>query len=282
MNNIRLIATDLDGTFLKNDKSISPSNLETLRWLGETGIVRVAATGRNMMKVREVIPEHVPFDFVVYSSGSGVYDFRENRHIETTSIPAVTANLLIRFFLSEDLNFHAFYPAPDNHLHWVHRGSKFCEEFERYHQHHFKYAEPLPAEGIIPSGLSQFLLVFPGDEQTFFRMKERIEAITDDIRIIRATSPLETGYIWMEIFHRSVSKGNGVLFLCNRLGIDPDATMGIGNDYNDIDLLEFTAHSFLTDNAPQELKQHFTILPANEADAFAHIIDKMKTEWTEI
>ncbi|HNX78404.1 MAG TPA: HAD hydrolase family protein, partial [Prolixibacteraceae bacterium] len=101
-------------------------------------------------------------------------------------------------------------------------------------------------------------------------------------RIIRATSPLETGYIWMEIFHRSVSKGNGVLFLCNRLGIDPNATMGIGNDYNDIDLLEFTAHSFLTDNAPQELKQHFTILPANEADAFAHIIDKMKTEWTEI
>lgn len=282
MNNIRLIATDLDGTFLKNDKSISPSNLETLRWLGETGIVRVAATGRNMMKVREVIPEHVPFDFVVYSSGSGVYDFRENRHIETTSIPAVTANLLIRFFLSEDLNFHAFYPAPDNHLHWVHRGSKFCEEFERYHQRHFMYAEPLPAEGIIPSGLSQFLLVFPGDEQTFFRMKERIEAITDDIRIIRATSPLETGYIWMEIFHRSVSKGNGVLFLCNRLGIDPNATMGIGNDYNDIDLLEFTAHSFLTDNAPQELKQHFTILPANEADAFAHIIDKMKTEWTEI
>lgn len=282
MNNIRLIATDLDGTFLKNDKSISPSNLETLRWLGETGIVRVAATGRNMMKVREVIPEHVPFDYVVYSSGSGVYDFRENRHIDTTSIPAVTANLLIRFFLSEDLNFHAFYPAPDNHLHWVHRGSKFCEEFERYHQHHFKYAEPLPAEGMIPSGLSQFLLVFPGDEQTFFRMKERIEAITDDIRIIRATSPLETGYIWMEIFHRSVSKGNGVLFLCNRLGIDPNATMGIGNDYNDIDLLEFTAHSFLTDNAPQELKQHFTILPANEEDAFAHIIDKMKTEWTEI
>ena len=282
MNNIRLIATDLDGTFLKNDKSISPSNLETLRWLGETGIVRVAATGRNMMKVREVIPEHVPFDFVVYSSGSGVYDFRENRHIETTSIPAVTANLLIRFFLSEDLNFHAFYPAPDNHLHWVHRGSKFCEEFERYHQHQFKYAEPLPAEGIIPSGLSQFLLVFPGDEQTFFRMKERIEAITDDIRIIRATSPLDTGYIWMEIFHRSVSKGNGVLFLCNRLGIDPDATMGIGNDYNDIDLLEFTAHSFLTDNAPEELKQHFTILPANEEDAFAHIIEKMKTEWTEI
>jgi Cof subfamily protein (haloacid dehalogenase superfamily) len=282
MNNIRLIATDLDGTFLRNDKSISLSNLETLHWLGEKGIVRVAATGRNMVKVREVIPDHVPFDFVVYSSGSGVYDFRENRHIHMTSISPASANQLIRFFLSEDISFHAFHPSPDNHLHWYHRGSEPCGEFERYHRRHFMYAEPLPENGTIPTGLSQFLLVFPGNEQKFFRMKERIEAMCDEIRIIRATSPLDTGYIWMEIFHRSVSKGNGVLFLCNRLGIAPDMTMGIGNDYNDIDLLEITAHSFMTDNAPEELKQHFTVLPANEEDAFAHVIDKMKTEWTGI
>jgi len=282
MNNIRLIATDLDGTFLRNDKSISPSNLETLHWLGDEGIVRVAATGRNMVKVREVISDHVPFDFVVYSSGSGVYDFRENRHLHITSISKASANHLIRFFLTEDINFHAFHPAPENHLHWYHRGSEPCPEFERYHQHHQMFAEPLPVSGMIPSGLSQFLLVIPGDAQRYALMKERIEAICDEIRIIRATSPLETGYIWMEIFHKSVSKGNGVLYLCNRLGIDPNTTLGIGNDYNDIDLLEFTAHSFLTDNAPEELKKHFTLLPANEEDAFAHVIDKMKTEWTGV
>ena len=282
MNNIRLVATDLDGTFLRNDKTVSPSNLDTLRWLGEQGIVRVAATGRNMVKVKEVIHENVPFDYVVYSSGSGIFDFRHHQHIRTTSISCDSANLLVSFFLAEDLNFHAFRPAPDNHLHWYYRGSEFCEEFERYHQHHYPYAEPLPSSGKLESGLSQFLLVFPGDESRFYRMKESIEAICPEIRVIRATSPLETGYIWMEIFHKSVSKGNGVLFLCNLLGIDPDHTLGIGNDYNDIDLLEFTAHSFLTDNAPEELKQHFTILPANEEDAFAHVIDKMKTEWTGI
>ena len=40
----------------------------------------------------------------------------------------------------------------------------------------------------------------------------------------------------------------GVLEVCRVSGIDPKLTMGVGNDYNDFDLLEFTRHSFLTDN----------------------------------
>ena len=55
MKNIRLVATDLDGTFLKNDKSISPKNLEALNVLGDRKIVRAVATGRNLRKVKEVL-----------------------------------------------------------------------------------------------------------------------------------------------------------------------------------------------------------------------------------
>ena len=53
---IKLVATDLDGTFLRNDKSVSDENMEALHWLGERGILRVIATGRNLKKTREVNP----------------------------------------------------------------------------------------------------------------------------------------------------------------------------------------------------------------------------------
>jgi Cof subfamily protein (haloacid dehalogenase superfamily) len=275
MNNIRLVATDLDGTFLRNDKTISPANLDTLEHLGSNGIIRVAATGRNMLKVKDVIPDHVPFDYIVYSSGAGIFNWHENRHIYTKSISAASADHLISYFISEDVNFHAFHPAPENHLHWYHRGSEPCEEFERYHLHHQMHARPLPDSGKLNSELCQFLVVIPGDEEKFYRMKNQIEALCPEIRVIRATSPLNTGYIWMEIFHKSVSKGNGVLYLCNLLDIDPKNTLGIGNDYNDIDLLEVTAYSFLTDNAPDELKKSFRLVPANEEDAFALVVSKI-------
>mgnify|MGYP001117761389 CR=1 FL=1 len=275
MNNIKLVATDLDGTFLRNDKTISPSNLDTLRMLGDRKVVRVAATGRNMHKFREVIPDHVPFDFVVYSSGAGVYDCTGNNHIYTRNIPADIASLLIRCFKSRDVNFHAFWPAPENHHLWYHRGSSHCEEFERYFTFHHALAAPLPEKGMPETDLCQFLVVIPGDEQKYATLKSDIEAISPEIRVIRASSPLNTGYIWLEIFHKSVSKGNGVLFLCKRLNISPEETLGIGNDYNDIDLLEFTGHSFLTDNAPAALKKNFRLLPANEDDAFAHVISQI-------
>lgn len=272
MENIRLVATDLDGTFLRDNKSISRSNLEALLALGRKDIVRVAATGRNLKKVHEVIPDEIPFDYFIYSSGAGVYHTREKRHLYTCNIPEETATRLIRYFLREDVNFHAFMAAPENHHLWYHRGSEPCEEFERYFEFHRSFAFPLPPSGEVGSDLCQFLVVIPNDETRFLAMKQKVEAISPAIRVIRSSSPLNTGYIWMEIFHHSVSKGNGVLFLCNLLGIDPAHTLGIGNDYNDIDLLEFTEHSFLTDNAPESLKAGFRLVPTNEEDAFAHVV----------
>ena len=76
MNNIKLVATDLDGTFLKNDRSISPGNLQALRLLGKKISIRVVATGRNLGKVSEVIHHQFPFYFFVYASGAGVYNWK--------------------------------------------------------------------------------------------------------------------------------------------------------------------------------------------------------------
>jgi Cof subfamily protein (haloacid dehalogenase superfamily) len=275
MKNIRLVATDLDGTFLKDNKSISASNMEALHFLGDKGIVRIAATGRNLQKAEEVIPAHIPFDFIIYSSGAGIFNRANRHHLYTQNIPEKTAHNLMRFFISEDLNFHVFRPAPQNHLLWYHRGSKHCDEFERYFEYHKDLATPLPANGRVDSDVCQFLVVIPGNEAQFSEMKARIGSFSQEICIIRASSPLQTGYIWIEIFHKNVSKGNSLLYLCNLLKIDPENTLGIGNDYNDIDLLEFTAHSFLTDNAPEVLKKHYVLTPTNEEDAFAHVISQI-------
>lgn len=272
MDNIRLVATDLDGTFLRNDRTISQANLDALYYLGSKKVIRVVATGRNLHKVDEVIPEPVPFDYIIYSSGAGIFNRRDHRHIYSRNISSSSANQLIRYFISQDVNFHAFHPAPENHRLWFYRGTESCAEFERYFSFHNSFAVPLPESGTITSGLCQFLVVMPGDENKFHLMKKEIESACEEVRVIRSSSPLNTGYIWLEVFHHSVSKGNGVLYLCDLLGITPENTLGIGNDYNDLDLLEFTEHSFITDNAPEELKGNFRMVPSNEEDAFAHVI----------
>lgn len=270
MKNIKLVATDLDGTFLRNDRTISPKNLETLNRLGERGILRVAATGRNLRKVMEVISNDIPFDYIIYSSGAGIYNWQEKKHVFQQNIEAGPASLLSDYFRKKNLNFSVFAPAPENHRLWFHKGGEECEEFNRFFSFHDSWSEALPLNGSFKSGLCQFLLIIPEDEQNFLKLKEEIECQSDQIRVIRSSSPVTKGYIWVEVFHREVSKGQGVQHLCSLLDIGPLETAGIGNDYNDLDLLNFTAHSYVTSNAPEPVKSWYQAVPSNEEDAFYH------------
>ena len=275
LKNTRLVVTDLDGTFLKNDRTISIKNLEALELLGEKKIIRAVATGRNLKKVTEVLNNHVPFDYIVYSSGAGLYDWKEKKHISNQNIDVETSNKLLQFFIERKLNFHAFHPSPENHLHWYFRGETYCDEFERYFDFNQNFASELDLLQIPETELCQFLVIIKEDDNLFGEMKNEIESISPEIRVIRSSSPITKGFIWIEIFHRSVSKGNGVKKICELLNIGQNETLGIGNDYNDLDLLEFTNISFLTENAPVEIKHLFPNTVSNENDAFAFAIQSI-------
>ena len=275
LKNTRLVVTDLDGTFLKNDRTISNKNLEALKLLGEKKIVRVVATGRNLKKVTEVLNNHVPFDYIVYSSGAGLFDWKEKTNIYNQNISVETSTRLLQFFVGRKLNFHAFHPSPENHLHWYFRGENFCGEFERYFDFNQNFASELNYLQLPKTELCQFLVIIKEDENLFAEMKKLIESISTEIRVIRSSSPITKGYIWIEVFHRSVSKGNGVKHICELLKIDKSQTLGLGNDYNDLDLLEFTNYSFLTENAPFEIRHLFPNIVSNENDAFAVLIQPL-------
>jgi Cof subfamily protein (haloacid dehalogenase superfamily) len=276
MNNIKLIATDLDGTFLKNDKTVSPENLKALKWLGEQNIIRVAATGRNLKKVKDVIGDHIPFDYVVYSSGAGVVNLKTGETLFNQNLARDSVKKLLNYFVNQKLNFHAFFPTPENHKHWFFRGDNYCEEFERYFNFNSAFAYQLNVDDFPETELCQFLVMIPEDEQRFLKMSNEIETLCSEIRVIRASSPITKGYIWIEIFHHLVSKGNGIKHICDELDINYENTVSIGNDYNDFDLLEFTNYSFLTANSPKEIKGMYTVAPSNEDDAFAWVTQLIK------
>ena len=275
MKDIRLVATDLDGTFLRNDRSISEANIKALHALGERNVIRVAATGRNLQKVKEVLADDVPFDYIVFSSGAGVFCWREQKHIFSQNIVRSSARKLLDHFIEKKENFHAFFPVPENHKHYYNRGHRECEEFERYFNFNRYFATPLDKNMLPNSELCQFLVIIKEDEDHYLQLKAEIEALCPEIRVIRASSPITKGYIWIEIFHHSVSKGNGVLEVCKLHDIDSSQTMSVGNDYNDFDLLEFTQHSFLTGNSPEDIKGKYPLMPTNEEDAFAVMVQPL-------
>jgi len=174
MNNIKLVATDLDGTFLKEDRSISANNLKALHLLGDKDMIRVAATGRNLHKVEEVIRGDVPFDYIVFSSGAGVFDWKRRKHIFNRNIDSKSSKKISNYFIERRLNFHAFFPVPQNHKHWYFRGDKKCEEFERYFEFNNAYATDITKSGIPETEMCQFLVIIPENRKSLSSLKRRL------------------------------------------------------------------------------------------------------------
>lgn len=272
MSKIQLVATDLDGTFLKDNKSISEKNIRSLHLLGIKNILRVAATGRNLQKVKDVIPKDISFDYIVFSSGAGIYDWKNKKHIYFQNVSENPANALIQYLKPKKLNFNVFWPVPENHKYWFYKADKNCPEFEKHFSFNRSFAQELKNGSVVDSEVSQFLVIMKENMAIFNQLKEEIEGVSEELRVVRTSSPITKGYLWLEVFHQSVSKGNGVKHICDRHKIKYQQTLGVGNDYNDIDLLNFTEHSFITENAPQELRENYKNVPSNENDGFSFAI----------
>jgi len=273
MFEVKMVVTDLDGTLLQADNSISAADRQTLERLGMLGLCRVAATGRNLYKVRLVLNENSPFDYVIFSSGAGIMDWKTQKLLRAMSIPEGITQELTNYLISEKHNFKISRELPDNHnFGWWE--SYDCPELKRYVEHHKKFGEAIQIDPdhLFPS--SQFLMFFPIGSNQFELVKEKVQMAFPELSIIKTTSPLNPGYIWMEIFPNSVSKAHGIEEICRITGISQQNTLGIGNDFNDLEMLEFTQHSYVVDNAPEELKMKYLNSLAHYENGFSHAVNK--------
>ena len=117
-------------------------------------------------------------------------------------------------------------------------------------------------------------MFFPRESNQFDLFKEKILLTFPELSVIRTTSPLNPDYTWMEIFPSGVSKAHGIEEICRITGISQKNTLGIGNDFNDLEMLDFTHHSYVVGNAPEELKIKYLISLTHDKDGFSHAVNK--------
>jgi Cof subfamily protein (haloacid dehalogenase superfamily) len=273
--NIKLIATDLDGTLLKTDRTISEKDWQTLHRLESSNIVRVAATGRSLFKVRQVLTLNAPFDYLVFSSGAGIYDWSKQQLLQSEHFEPPIIEQLCRYLVFAKLNFFVFKPIPNNNLFWHHHGGSSCQEFDNYLDRHTGDYTVLD-EHKFPNEAGQFLAIIPNNDKLFEELKNGIYQACSGVKVIRATSPVDPLYTWLEIFPETVSKGHGIKWLCDKLNIGQAATIGIGNDYNDADMFDYVAHPYLLKNGVEALKQKYRWVGfTNDENGFSAVVEQM-------
>lgn len=278
MNWKKVAFTDLDGTLLNDEKQVSEQDYATLKALAKNNVARVAATGRPLQHVFTVIPEDYPLDYVIFSSGAGIIRWEDKAILYKQSLLQNEIKNVYALLMRHDLSFAIQHPIPDNHYFYYQINGTVTADFQNRCKRYASYARPLPGNGKKITRASQFLVTF-NTMQAF----NKIAAQIPRLQIIRATSPADFQTIWMEIFPQNVSKGQTANWLIDHLKVEKRHTFAIGNDYNDLHMLQWAAASYVVDNAPEELKQQFTSTLSNRDSGFSRAIyDYMKKSGTGI
>lgn len=267
---IKIVVTDLDGTLLPSMGEVSSKNYKCLEQLKESNITRVIATGRTLYSALAVLPDDFPIDYLIFSSGAGIMNWESKELIYSQQIDAKEVQELSQVLIDHKTDFMILDPIPLNHQFWYYQSGNKNSDFDRRLNLYKQFATPVGKIEDTKRDACQLLAILPNKEDWFEELKTKF----DDIKIIRATSPLDHESIWMEIFPLHISKGHGCEWLCKKLGLKSENSFVIGNDYNDIDLLEWGKHSYVVDNAPKELKDKYKTTENVIRDGFAIAVEE--------
>ena len=265
---INMVVTDLDGTLLDRDSRLSQVNRHTLVKLGEAGIPRVVATGRNYFSFRRLGLDDLPIDYLVFSSGAGIMEFRSRHIIHSSFLPDPEVNMIIQVLINQSISFMVHDLVTDNHRFLFYDCGRTDTDFHKRIELYKDHAWPLTLDPPNFHHACQVLAIVPQDIELLEDLRDKLNLF----RVIRTTSPIDGESMWIEIFPRDVSKGHGISWLCVKLGINEKECIGIGNDYNDLDMLETVGYPFVVDNAPEELRGIFPRVSSHTENGFSEAV----------
>ena len=254
---IKLIAYDLDGTFLDDKKEIPEENLRYLSMAGEKGIYPVVATGRLFRAVPEVFKKIPGARFFILINGAQVYDAEEDKIIFEANISKETALDVYRYGDTLDCIYDAY----------VNNSSYMTESMRD------RFDEYMPDKNYLPTlkalrnpvdDLKKFIEEGSYDIQKlqyFFRdldEKDRqYELLKKRYPELKITKSLISN---IEINSMTANKGNALNAICEYLGISSDNTVSFGDGMNDLDMIIAAGTGIAVKNADREVIENADIV----------------------
>lgn len=268
MSCLSMVVSDLDGTILQDGRRISTFDLDTLREIGEKGIIRVIATGRSLYSARAVLQDDFPVDYLIFSSGAGIVGWREKRLLMKQSLTPDEVKTIVKLLLVLKCDFMVHDPVPYNHFFTYYTSHRDNPDFERRRILYSEFATELDIASYRYREACQIIAIEPNAYGG--SMATRVRQLLPGLKVIRTTSPLDRQSVWIEIFPSGVSKASASDWICRKHGINGKRVLGIGNDYNDLDLLSWAHTGILVGDAPEELKSMFVAV--GEKNGFSEAV----------
>lgn len=254
MNNIKLIATDLDGTLLDRNMALSERNRIAFENAAAKGIILVVATGRSFRSVPDYVKNITGIKYAVTANGANTHDvstgkLMDSQHISDAAIDGVwdilnTKGIMLEVFVEGrpyvynwDYVNPQIFGTTDSYLKYFMATRKPVEDIFNFIKEH-------------QSQIENINLVFRSPNERLDAL-HRLESIAEKENSFTLTSSFPFN---LEIGGTNVDKATAIAKICSSHDIDSKDVMCLGDNHNDLTMVKYAGIGVAMEDAVDEVK----------------------------
>ena len=272
-SSIRLLATDIDGTLLNPQFHISDGDLQALRRAHAAGIEIVLVTGRRHTFALP-IARQLGFDLWLISSNGAVTRSLGGESFHRDLMPAATCRRLCGAMQEFRGNTVLTFDKEVKGAIVMERMDEVGVSIRRWLEKNMEFIDVVvPIEKALVADPVQTM--FCG---TMARMNQALVALEaagmdDSITVLRTEYP-ERDLSMIDVLNAGCSKGHALERWAKHRGYRRDEVMALGDNHNDVEMLEFAGHPVIMGNACEELRARgWRITRGNDACGVAAAVE---------
>ncbi|MGA5263672.1 HAD family hydrolase [Streptomyces griseoincarnatus] len=258
-----LIATDLDGTLLRGDDTLSDRSLAALARAGRAGVRHLVVTGRPAPRVRPLLDDLGCTGLAVCGQGAQVYDAAARRMLWSVRLDRELAETALGKIEAE---VGEVYAAVDQD---GVDGVTLIEPGYRMPHPTLPAVRVERRDDLWARPISKVLLRHPELSDDVLAAAAR--SVVGSLATVTMSGP---GTV--ELQPCGVTKATGLALAAEHLGVRPEETVAFGDMPNDIPMFRWAGHGVAMANAHPELKAVADeVTLSNEDDGVAVVLERL-------
>ena len=256
---IKVIATDMDGTLLDSRGQLDLPRLEKiLNRLDQRGVRFVIATGNEVHRMRQLLGHLAERVVLVVANGARI--FEHNKLLQAQTWDDAMVDRVLGHFKGRECQDQFVVTAMNGGF--VKKGTVFTEldkfmtpeMIEKLYQR-MNFVDEFDSN--LFGGVLKMSMVV-GEERSDSVLQEINDLFDGHVRAV------SSGYGCIDILQDGIHKAWGLVELLRRWNLKPEQIMAFGDSENDIEMLELAGISYAMENAEEAVKRVATkVAPAN-------------------
>jgi Cof subfamily protein (haloacid dehalogenase superfamily) len=252
---LRLIAIDIDGTLLDSNYQVSEQTRATLQRAHAMGIEITLATGRRHIFAAPVA-RALGFEVAMISSNGAITRNSGGEIFHRDPLPQGAVRELVEHMTEFRRNLIITYDSDEPGTLLLETLEELNGSIRRWLEHnvqHLRFVQPIE-DGLDGDPIQA---MFCG---TVERMLEAQRRLGTNTALLGRITALKTQYderdlCMVDILNKGCSKGAALARWAQSRGYEASEVMAIGDNYNDIEMLEYAGYGVIMGNAPEELRE---------------------------